>query len=379
MSQLSSELSDLTLHVTNELGDESGPFWTTVSSLLQMHSSTLMHLCLDLDIFTLIIENISIIFSNLEHLELCYAGRDEPHSHPETKLFASPLHFPSLRKITGASGEEFTFSTRFSSAVDPALTVINLADSDCRDRNITDTERFFSAIAKTSSSLRKLRLESVFLLSETDEADMARLVNLLLCCGSLEELHLDVSIVHVDLCFILSNDDFLAMAQAWKYMQRIGICCSILDGLIDNPEDVRPSASLAVIETFLLHCPSIDHITLTLDATNLPPAPLNSRVHARSLKSINFAFSPLADDRKKVARWLGDLCPADGISSFGLFEDQWADVRKEVEHLQSYGNDLRKELDKIRLEKEELRHQRDSAVMQVRILEVRSRVRPAGT
>jgi hypothetical protein len=306
--------------------------------------------------------------------------RDQTLPSPTRKFLVSPLYFPVLEKISGSFKGGFTFWTRFFVAVGGPITEIDIAHSGPDFRDIGDTEKLFSAIGESCLFLQKLRLDNICVPDTTTAAQLARLYDPLLQCRSLAELRLGLDAGPVDLCFVLSNDDFLAMAQAWKPLEYIRIASSETDDRYHASDDLHPTASLTVLEMFISHCPSIYHVTLSLDATNLPPLTLNRRAHLSKLSSINFALSPVIDIRG-VVRWLGNLCPPDGIDSWWPVQEQWESVRDEVKYLQSHDNDLRKELDnmtneldKMRSENEELPAERDSALLQVQILEKRSHV-----
>jgi hypothetical protein len=228
-------------------------------------------LSLDVDIFTLILENTPILYSTLNRLELSHGMQDKTHPHPTRKFFVSSSYFPALQKVSSCVDQTFNFWSRFLPAVGDGIKEIDLDDIESDVKDIVETQQFFSGVERSCFFVRKLRLENIDLFphDQSSVTQLARLCDPLLSCSSLTELFLDIKIGSIDLRFVLSNDDFLSMAQAWAHLKSLEITSGSIDA--DDLNEVHSSASLAVIETFLMYCPFIRNLGLTLDATILPP------------------------------------------------------------------------------------------------------------
>jgi hypothetical protein len=348
LAQVSPTLSRFTM-TTRRPKLESSHFWAFVGRLLQDKSDTLRNLALDKDALTYIPE-IPIVFSTLTFLEICDSERDEAHPN-SAGPFTAPTKFPNLTRLRGYIPSGIPFRTQFISGVGESILDIAFTGlRRCTFQKPSEITKLFSTIAENCPHLRRLRLTGIDLDRSTPKAIIRALYGPLLSCRSLIALYLTICTPLQDLCHVLTDNDLVGMAAAWE-----------------NPLIVAQGKRLPQVRC-AIGSNRDDSITLPFTPSS------HSNCKCRRYPDIAdgctntteyvtiFADSSTLPSVKDIALWLGDICPAIGVSS----ADPKCGIQEEVAHLQRHSGYLMEKLATLRAEIDGLRAERDSALLSLR-------------
>jgi hypothetical protein len=209
---------------------------------------------------------------------------------------------PALSSLFGAHGHSTaSFWKHFLAA--PRLEIVNLSLEAARWAYEGTSERseILQIIGSSCPHLRTLAV-SYIVIGESHTEDLIRP---LFQCRNLVRLELS-SVPHQDISYTIT-DDMLELSNAFPDLEvlHLGGPVSIADTVLGQ----RPPLSLLAISRLSTKCPRLRSLKLTVDAENCPTTP---SLTYSSLKTFDLGYSWIKDPQR-IAAWLGDFCPADGL------------------------------------------------------------------
>jgi hypothetical protein len=317
-------ISDLV--VTGEMED-------AYLSLLQSQT-TLQYLGMDMDLFAHAIFRSCASFHHLVELHLRdYIGERLAYS-------TASLSLPVLQKVSGSlqGGSKDVWMLLLSVAHNTIRSITFDDDLppqyDLMDVSRSDFDDVLRAIGSSCPSLISLRFSGS--ISDIRPGPAAGLLHPLLHCSNLSHLEITPS---YDFPPFLGDSDIASMALSWPNIEVLVL-------------DMRPyifkwatTLSLSALDALCVHCPRLRKVSLALNAESIPETPIRlSRLSFPPLESIDFKSSPI-EDPEAVATWLGDVCPAEGITFSGTYSEDarslmWRQVKLTVALLQAASRDV---------------------------------------
>jgi hypothetical protein len=188
------------------------------------------------------------------------------------------------------------------------------ADSNNTRIRATDHQLLFSVIGDSCPALESI---TVIGMDCHDYAFDSRMLRPLYKCSRLSEITLWTSHVWQDISLCLEDSDIVELARAFEHMRILHIGS-------DSPSWATrsPRLTLNVIRTLATSCPQLQHLTLTIDATAIPPVSEPPGLRPSSIQTLNFGYSQI-DSPREVAEYLGHVCSASGIRSAECVMPEW--------------------------------------------------------
>jgi hypothetical protein len=262
---------------------------------------------------------------SLKSLCLLQSNSSKPFDHSLPK---SGLPCPDLRTLTGNGVSIWKHIVPLVGATIDTIDITNPRITT----NLKDVLNIFSVIGTSCPLLSVLRLFWLDFVATTKQVE--GVFRPLLRCQHLSVLVVGCGMASVDISYALSEGDFTEMGRAWPKLESL-----LLYGpLMKRTQHTKPPLQLRSILVLRRYCPKLQHLALSLDATNTehPPTSFPGDTPLQTL----YVGSSWINDSFAVAKWIVDLCPAIGLSSIDAVDEipsrvqLWLEVQKAVEYIQ---------------------------------------------
>jgi hypothetical protein len=223
---------------------------------------------------------------------------------------------------------------------------------------IHSVQQITNAVGESCRSLRTFTLRS-FAFVEAIPLNTSGILKALFTCTQLVKVEFIDGNECENICLSIGDADMVELAAAWPNLEVLRLSFSGEDERAST-FDLTPRLTLRAIATLVSRCPNLQHLALTVDATSCPwDIDLSQLSLVKSLQTIDFAGSYISDS-VQVAKWMGELCPADGVTSAIYSKSIWRSKRSEMwgtvkKYLGWFQANLSEERTTVRVENQSLR------------------------
>jgi hypothetical protein len=265
--------------------------------------------CLRIDMAQLsVIIKVLPVMRSLEYLHL--KGEDSKLT-PFGVRSASSV-FPALKKLSGCGEVQSMASLRFLLPV--LSTTIDNLELHCDEQDpqyvITPPTltKFLQDVSHFCATLRVIKIGPLHFHSQPARNILLPLTN----CHDLRVLEIWAYSCARDVSCCLTDQNLSDMVRSWPSLEVFHIY-NPWRSSNDTTSSSSPTLTLNAIKILCQSCSRLRSLCLTLDAETRPRTLHPFILHRGLLQSIDFGSSPISQP-EMVAAWLGDVCPADGIS-----------------------------------------------------------------
>jgi hypothetical protein len=319
MRRPSSHIADLTIRgVSLSEPPEEGTYHHNFLHNILAFGPTLKRLHIDHELFVAIQEYYPIL-AQLESLVLdSWSGSNERFG--VLQYDALSPRWECLREISGQCGMRDIRDVwaQLIPQVGQSLRKIMFHDAVTRGFASSDDYRLlFWVIGDSCPALESLAVSGMNLgVGPMGHSDVqAYALRQLYKCSMLSELTLWTVYSKQDISLSLHDTDIIELAGAFEELRILHIGAD--SRLLSRYSHGTPRLTLNAIRTLAMCCPKLQHLTLTIDSSNIPSNPLvpeGQGLPSSSIQTLNFGHSPI-DNPRKVAEYLGRVCSASRISS----------------------------------------------------------------
>jgi hypothetical protein len=325
---LSPSIIDFGIHSTSTHESTEAPLFESILQFLDTYPH-IERLTMTASAFLLIAERLPVL-STLRSLHLRTVDDNRAITPDPTPLVVlDPCSLPALTHLSGDFGNrEPPFWAVLVRSVGHNLVDIRIIGGRGGSLFIIkDFEDLLVAIGNSCPVLRLLSLEYFYFPLLGDSRDLTKGLRPLFQCEQMEELLMTSAHAYDNLSFSLTDMDILDMAQAWPNIESLHL-------ILDENADIElpewpPSLTLCAVFILARLCPKLRHLGLTVNADSFPMHLDISRLGDFPLKMLDLGDSWI-NDPEGVAEWLGNVCPAGGITSWPYDEDEEGFERTEM-------------------------------------------------
>ncbi|KAJ6568030.1 hypothetical protein DFH09DRAFT_1155644 [Mycena vulgaris] len=224
-------------------------------------------------------------------------------SFPAASSSTSPLHFPALNRLEFNLDDIYPATKFLQNCSDISLVGLDLTLHCCYPS--TALEKFCTALkaACTHTSLLSLSIDDGQAddIPGNEDEDAFNIsiqsIQTLFCFRNLTSV-----VITSKIGFDLDNSAITDLACAWPHVTTL---------FLISETQKRPCNSLDCLYSLAQHCPELERLHITFDASHLPSnaSVVDRRISHQRLKFLNVAQSPITAPTLSVARVISALFP----------------------------------------------------------------------